>query len=253
MNRLIWIFALLALTGVAVGETRTFTTEASDGVVVHGEVYTATGVDPKAPLILLFHQGAGDSRGEYTPLVPRLLDEGYNLVAIDQRRGGDRFEGVNRTLAGVPGREFSYCDVMPDLRAALRYAREQGFTGPTAAWGSSYSAALVFWLGAEQPDEIDAIVAFSPASGEPMAGCMPEPYSAEVTQPVLALRPSRELEVPYVPGQVALFEEHGHETYVADPGVHGSSMLNADRVGTSTEATWQVVLDFLTRSLKGQE
>ena len=119
MNRLIWTFALLTLTGVAVGETRTFTTEASDGVVVHGEVYTATGVDPKAPLILLFHQGAGDSRGEYTPLVPRLLDEGYNLVAIDQRRGGDRFEGVNRTLAGVPGREFSYCDVMPDLRAAL--------------------------------------------------------------------------------------------------------------------------------------
>lgn len=253
MKSIHWSIALLSLTGLAAGETRTFTTETSDGVVVHGEVYTAAGVDRSAPLILLFHQGGGDSRGEYTPLVPRLLEAGYNLVAIDQRRGGDRFEGVNRTLAGVPDREFSYCDVMPDLEAALRFAREQGFSGPTAAWGSSYSAALVFWLGVEHPGAIDALLAFSAASGEPMAGCMPEPYSAVVTQPVLALRPARELEVPYVPGQVALFEEHGHETYVADPGVHGSSMLNADRVGASTETTWQVVLDFLERSLRGRE
>jgi len=142
---------------------------------------------------------------------------------------------------------------MPDLEAALTFARAEGFTGPTAAWGSSYSAALIFKLGVDHPDEIDAIVAFSAASGEPMAGCMPEPYSAEITQPVLALRPSREMEVPYVPGQMALFEQHGHQTYVADPGVHGSSMLNASRVGAPTDDTWNVVLDFLARTLGGRQ
>ena len=31
----------------------------------------------------------------------------------------------------------------------------------------------------------------------------------------------------------------------------GSSMLNAERVGASTEATWQVVLDFLAATLVG--
>jgi pimeloyl-ACP methyl ester carboxylesterase len=251
--RILSSLTLLLLAAGAGGETRTFTTETADGITVHGEVYTSAGTQSSAPLILLFHQGAGDSRGEYAPLVPRLLDEGYNLVAIDQRRGGDRFDGINRTLAGVPGREYSYCDVVPDLEAALEYAREQGFSGPTAAWGSSYSAALVFQLAVAHPDEIDAIVAFSAASGEPMAGCMPEPYSAEIVQPVLALRPSREMEVPYVPGQMALFEQHGHRTYIADPGVHGSSMLNETRVGSSTEETWRVVLDFLAETLAGAE
>ena len=47
------------------------------------------------------------------------------------------------------------------------------------------------------------------------------------------------------------FERFGVQTYVADPGVHGSSMLNAERVGASTEATWQVVLDFLAATLVG--
>lgn len=251
MKKILTLIAALAMSSAAIAETTSVTMQAADGVTVYGEIYTAPGVPKSAPLILLFHQGGGDSRGEYTPLVPRLLDAGYNLVAIDQRRGGDRFDGENRTLAGVGDTEYSYCDVVPDLEAALAFAREQGFSGKTAAWGSSYSAALIFKLGVDHPDEIDAIVAFSAASGEPMEGCMPEQYSADITQPVLALRPSREMEVPYVPGQMQLFEEQGHRTYIADPGVHGSSMLNEDRVGESTDETWSVVLEFLATNLAG--
>ena len=96
-------------------------------------------------------------------------------------------------------------------------------------------------------------MAFSAASGEPMAGCEPEPYSEPITQPVLALRPIREMEVPYVPGQMQLFEEHGHQTYVAEPAVHASSMLNETRVGSSTDATWAVVLGFLEQSLSARQ
>ena len=240
-----------ALTVQANGKTITFDT--SDGVTVHGEVYESRGTPMSAPVILLFHQGASNSRSEYEPLVPRLNEHGYHAIAIDQRRGGDRFGGVNRTLAGVGDTEYSYCDVYPDLEGALQFAKDYGFSGKTVAWGSSYSAALVFWLGVDHPDEIDAVLAFSSASGEPMAGCEPEPYSETITQPVLALRPIRELEVPYVPGQVKLYEEHGHQTYVADPAVHASSMLNAARVGSSTEATWTVVLDFLRENLSDGE
>jgi len=249
MKKVMALIAALAASSAALAITTSFTAQATDGVTVYGEIYTAPGTPKSAPLILLFHQGGGDSRGEYTPLVPRLLDAGYNLVAIDQRRGGERFDGVNRTLADVGDTEYSYCDVMPDLEAALAYARHHGFSGKAAAWGSSYSAALVFKLGVDHPGELDAIVAFSPASGEPMAGCMPEPYSEQVTQPVLALRPGNELEVPYVPGQMELFAEHGHQTYVADPGVHGSSMLNETRVGAPTDETWRVVLEFLALNL----
>jgi len=250
------LLALIAFAGtaqLASAETKTFTTTTADGVTVHGELYTSAGVSRNAPLILLFHQGASNGRAEYVPLAPRLLDAGYNLISIDQRRGGERFGGLNRTLAGVGDTEYSYCDVMPDLEAALAYARESGFDGPTVAWGSSYSAALIFKLALDYPDEIDALVAFSSASGEPMDGCMPETYSGDVMQPVLALRPAREMQVPYVPGQMELFREQGHRTYVADPAVHGSSMLNEARVGSPVEETWAVVLDFLEESLPAAE
>lgn len=252
-NRLTLAIAAIGISNLAAADTESVTMQTTDGVTVYGEIYTSPGIGKSAPLILLFHQGGGDSRGEYTPLVPRLLAEGYNLVAIDQRRGGDRFDGVNRTLAGVGDTEYSYCDVVPDLEAALRFSRERGFDGPTIAWGSSYSAALVFGLAVDHPDEIDAIIAFSAASGEPMAGCMPEALSEDITQPVLALRPIGEMEVPYVPGQMKLFEEHGHRTYVADPGVHGSSMLNEARVGASVAATWDVVLSYLAEAIAGSD
>ena len=247
--KLFTLLISLAITTSTYSKGLEISFETDDGVTVYGEVYKAANAPMSAPVILLFHQGGGDTRGEYTPLVPRLLEQGYNLLAIDQRRGGERFDGVNRTLAGVGNAEYTYCDVYPDLEGALRFAREYGFTGKTAVWGSSYSAALVFKLGVDHPDEIDTVLAFSAASGEPMHGCEPEPYSEQITQPVLALRPIREMEVPYVPGQMKLFQEHGHQTYVADPGVHGSSMLNETRVGSSTEATWTVVLDFLEATI----
>ena len=252
MRFLTLLFAfVISASGHAKGLEISFATE--DGVIVYGEVYNVADTPMTAPVILLFHQGGGDTRGEYSPLVSRLLDEGYNLLAIDQRRGGDRFGGVNRTLAGVGDTEYTYCDVYPDLEGALQFATEYGFSGKTAVWGSSYSAALVFKLGVDHPEQIDAVLAFSAASGEPMNGCEPEPYSEQITQPVLALRPIRELEVPYVPGQMKIFQEHGHQTYVADPGVHGSSMLNETRVGSSTEAAWTVVLEFLQANLTVRE
>lgn len=242
------LIALLTVPAGSYAETRSFSFETTDGVTVYGEVYRADHVPMSAPLVLLFHQGASNGRAEYEPIAPTLLEHGYNAISIDQRRGGERFGGTNRTLAGVGATEFSYCEVYPDLEGTLEFAAEYGFTGGIAAWGSSYSAALILKLGVDHPDDIDAVLAFSPASGEPMEGCMPHQFSEQITQPLLALRPIGEMDVPYVPGQMRMFEEHGHQTYVADPGVHGSSMLNEARVEASTADTWKVVLDFLANS-----
>lgn len=237
----------LPICGLASGEEISFAT--TDDVRIHGDIYWTPERSKNAPLILLFHQGGGDSRGEYAPLAPRLLAEGYNLLAIDQRRGGDRFGGINRTVAATGSAEYAYCDAYADLEAALSFASEYGFSGPFIAWGSSYSAALVFKLAALHPDQIDVVLAFSPAAGEAMAGCQPDLFSGEVSQPLLALRPASEMEVPYVPGQMAAFRSDGHKTYVADPGVHGASMLNSARVGGVTADTWTVVLDFIRDAL----
>jgi len=127
-------------------------------------------------------------------------------------------------------------------------AGETGSAARTARW-PGLATPLAFKLGVDHPDEIAAILAFSPASGEPMAGCMPEPYSSQIRQPVLVLRPIREFDNDWIAEQMRLFERDGHRTYIADPGVHGSSLLNETRVGASTDAAWAVVLDFLHSTL----
>ena len=245
-------FLLLALCvspfAALAGEVNQFTFETSDGVMIHGDLYP-TGAGPSAPTILLFHQGGGDARGEYGAIAPRLNKAGYNAIAIDQRRGGERLGSTNRTLSGLSDADYGYCDADPELEGALRYARAAGFVGKLVAWGSSYSAALVFQLAASHSGDIDAVLAFSPASGAPLDGCQVVQYLADVSAPALALRPQSEFEIESVQAQMAAFDAQGVETYVADPGVHGSSMLNAERVGAPTDATWTVVLDFLERAL----
>lgn len=236
----------LACNAYAESEEVSFAT--SDGVRVYGDIYRSVDGD-NAAVILLFHQGGGDARGEYTQIATRLIENGYNVMAIDQRAGGDRFDSVNRTVAGLDGKEFGYCDAYLDLEAALHFIREEGFDGPLAVWGSSYSATLVFQLGAENGDEVSAVLGFSPASGTPLANCSLLPYLSRLDVPVLALRPQSEFEIESVQAQMKEFESHGIQTYVADPGVHGSSMLSAERVGASTQGTWTVVLEFLAANL----
>jgi alpha-beta hydrolase superfamily lysophospholipase len=240
----------LVLTSVALAEPEEIQFVSAGDVTVYGDVYLAD-ADKSAPLILLFHQGGGDARGEYSGIAERLTQNGYHAIAIDQRAGGERFGSVNRTVAALDGKEFGYCEAYADLEAVLVYANETGFSGPVVAWGSSYSAALVFRLTVEHHDELVAALAFSPAAGAPLADCQLQPYVANIRLPMLALRPQSEYEIDSVKVQMAEFAAQGIKAYVADPGVHGSSMLNAERVGAPTDATWTVVLEFLDRSLAG--
>jgi alpha-beta hydrolase superfamily lysophospholipase len=219
--------------------------QAADGVNVHADLH-ATG-DKSAPIVLLFHQAGSNARAEYDPIVPRLLESGYNVLAIDQRSGGTRLGGVNRTASAFDGGSPSYCDAYPDLEAALAFVIANGFEGPRVVWGSSYSAALVIRLAAEHPDDVNAVLAFSPASGDPMGACKPGPFLENLRTPILALRPASEMENPRVRAQLETFQELGHATYVAENGVHGSSMLNPERVEGGVEETWTAVEQFLAQ------
>jgi pimeloyl-ACP methyl ester carboxylesterase len=218
--------------------------ETADGITVYGDLYRSEG-SRGAPLILLFHQGGANARGEYGPLIPKLLGEGYSLLAIDQRQGGSRLGGENRTVAALGDREFTYCEAYPDLVAALAYARAIEPAVRPILWGSSYSAALVIRLAASHPEDVSGVLAFSPASGDAMEGCRPEPHGAELRVPLLVLRPADEARIPAVAAQLETFRGQGHRTHVADPGVHGSSMLVGERVGGDVDETWAIVLGFL--------
>ncbi|REJ75675.1 MAG: hypothetical protein DWQ47_09415 [Acidobacteria bacterium] len=235
------------IENLANGKEVTF--EAADGVKVFADLH----LSPKgkeAPVILLFHQGGADVRGEYERILPSLLAGGYNVIAADLRVGGTVFEGTNRTATALAVQQTDYCAAYPDLVATLEFAEKEGFKGKKIAWGSSYSAALVFRLAAENPGKLAGVLAFSPASGGPMEECRPQLYSENVKVPLLALRPASEMQRDVSKAQFEDFRKQGHQTYVSENGVHGSSMLDAQRVEGDVSEHWKTVKAFLKRVLE---
>ncbi len=211
---------------------------ASDRAKVYGW-YAQT--QPGAPIVVLFHQ-AYSSHHEYDQIVPRLNALGFATLAVDQRAGGPMF-GPNLT-----GRAFHrnppYLSALPDMRAALNWAAQR-HPSRIIVWGSSYSAALVFVLAA-QDARVKALIAFSP--GE---------YFADKR---LVHRASHKLRIPIFADSAASAEEIAQTRsimdaspgrqkvqYVPHHGIHGSSTLLEDRDPAGARENNAAVLAFLRR------
>jgi dienelactone hydrolase len=132
------------------------TLQASDGVSVSATYQGAA--KPGRPIILLFHQ-AGGSGAEFDAIGPRLVQLGFDTLAVDQRSGGPAFGRPNRTVQRL-GRTADYLSALPDLQAAVDWAASRR-ASVIVAWGSSYSASLVLLLAARDK-RVTAVVSFSP-------------------------------------------------------------------------------------------
>jgi dienelactone hydrolase len=161
--------ALLLVTFASLasgGKTVTF--PSTDGLLVTADVYAPYS---EAPVIVLFHQ-AGWSRGEYDEIAPWLNSLGYNCMAVDQR-SGKAVNGVDNETAqraGEENRPTDYISALPDITAALAYARQHYGKDGVIAWGSSYSAALVLTVAGDSPGLVDGVLAFSPGEYFKRAG-----------------------------------------------------------------------------------
>ncbi|MEI9851362.1 MAG: alpha/beta hydrolase [Sphingomonas sp.] len=209
---------------------------AADGVHVYGD-YLKPG-NARA-LILLFHQ-AGSGQGEYATIVPRLAARGFATLAIDQRSGGAMFGG-NFTVRELGG-ERSYLEAKRDLEAALEWAR--GERMPVILWGSSYSASLAFLVAAEHPRQVAALLAFSPAEyfeGAPSVAAA----AAKLKMPVFVASSPDAKEVAAAKALVDAVPGKDKRQFVPTDGVHGSSILIAERNPKGAEAAWGAVLAFL--------
>ena len=124
---------------------------------------TLTNPDPATPMLVLYHE-ARSSKGEYRPITPHLRELGYNCLAVDLCTGGTCRDVKNNTArkASEKGRNTTYLDTLPDILDSLQWARTNHAHGKLIAWGSSFSAALVFVVAAEHLDLVDGVVAFSP-------------------------------------------------------------------------------------------
>ena len=217
-----------------------------DSIKIFGDLYE---LNKKESTILLFHQGGSNARGEYASIIPKLIDEGFNVLAIDQRVGGQYYGEYNRTLANIPtnsfGDGYGYCDAYNNLESALDYIIDSRFSGNKIIWGSSYSASLAIQLANNRQGDVNGVLAFSPASGGSMKACLPEKYFESIKQPMILLRPPNEMESESSKMQFELANKYNHQTYIPKYGVHGSSMLVKERVGNEVDETWNVVLTFL--------
>lgn len=223
----------------------TIVTQTRDNVTIYGERYYGN-LDATAPLILLYHQGGSNGRAEYAPLAGWLNDEGYRLIAWDQRSGGDRYGGANRTVDGLAdGTSADYCSAYPDLQAALYYALEHEGVDKVMVWGSSYSAALVFRLAAENTDSIAALLGFSPASGGPMVACRARLWVDDVQAPAAVFKPASEMTSEAAAEQRQILEAAGVDFTVVEDGMHGSSMLVDARTGNDMSTARAAVLAWL--------
>ena len=208
--------------------------KADDGVTIDGD-YQGDGA---GPIILLFHQ-ASANRHEYDPIAPRLNALGFDTLAIDQRAGGGLFDHPNETAKGHVG---SFIAALADLEAALAWSKDK--SSARLVWGSSYSAALVFLLAAKRPDDVAAVLAFSP--GEYLGGASDvKDAAAKVQVPVFITSSSDGDEVKAAKVISDAAASTNKVQFVPKHGVHGSSTLRKDANKKGSEENWQAVESFL--------
>ncbi len=240
MRRQISIFLVAYLCPALAWAATPLKLTASDGVTIYGERLDAAG--PAKAVILLFHQ-AQANLGEYAGIAPRLAKSGFDVIAIDQRSGGNLFKRENQTVHALK-RSAEYLDALPDLEAALAYARDSFPGKPVIVWGSSYSASLVFLLAARHPDDIAAILAFSPdeyfGAGKSVADA-----AAKVRAPVFVTSDADKGEIAAAKAILAASPAQVKIQFVPKYGQHGSSILHQNADPKGAEAAWSAVDKFL--------
>jgi dienelactone hydrolase len=241
MRLLLLIIAVLTIVVPIAGNAEPVSFSAADGVQIFADYYPAE--SKSKPLILLFHQ-AGSNRGEYAPIAPMLAALGFNALALDQRSGGALFGRDNETVRKL-GRSTGFGEVIRDMEAALHWSRDNGHTGPVIVWGSSYSAALVLLFAARHPQDVAAVLAFSP--GEYLGGSDTVGHAAaQVAVPVFVTSASTPDEVAAAKVILAASPATLKVQFVPKlAGVHGSSTLRSDRNPKGAAENWAAVRDFL--------
>lgn len=239
MKQVLFIFIATFILSAAARAQEPVSFKTSDGITVYGDYYAAQ--DAARPVILAFHQ-ADFNRLEYREIAPRLVSQGFSVLAIDQRSGGN-YGGEDNRTAKESKTLWTYTDALPDLEAALKWAHAKRPKSKIIAWGSSYSASLAIILAAKHKD-IAGVLAFSPGEyfdGKPSV----RKAAKDVTVPVfITSRGDKEKVIAKLILE-ALASKDKTQFVPSGMGVHGSSALLQPQ-GKSDEY-WKAVDAFLTK------
>jgi dienelactone hydrolase len=229
---------------------KTITFPSKDGLQITADTYISH-ENLKTPLIVLFHQAMW-SRGEYLEIAPKLNDFGFNCLAVDLR-SGSAINGIaneTATVAEQAGKGTKYVDALPDIEAALMYARKKYGQGKVIAWGSSYSASLVLKVAGDNPGLSDGVLAFAPgdyfaASGKPATWI--KDAAKKIQSPVFMTSAKDEKDL--WSAIFAAVSSKEKVSYIpATQGNHGSRALWKQY--QDSEGYWKAVKDFLEKNFK---
>ena len=135
----------------SLGKTKV-TFNAPDGLAIVADYYPAEGSDK---IIILCHQ-AEFSRGAYIKIASKLVEAGFDCLAVDLRSGKFANEVLNETSINAlkANKPTRYQDSEQDIRAAINFAKVK-FDKKIVLWGSSYSATLALMIGRDHPDIVN--------------------------------------------------------------------------------------------------
>ena len=222
------------------GETITF--KASDGISVTADLYMPH--KATAPFIILYHQ-AGYSRGEYRSIAPQLNAMGFNCLAVDQR-SGDKVNGVvNDTHKGAVAGNLptEYLDAIPDMEAAYLYVKYSIKPDKIILWGSSYSAAILVYMGSVHHKNLSGILCFAPGNYFKINNKELKTFAARITCPVFVTSAKSEYK-----NWKGIYDQVKSEKSYFLPeseGKHGSKALWNDN--PNHQAYWTAVTKFLNQ------
>ncbi len=213
---------------------------ASDSLPITAYLYEN---DPSMPYMVLLHQ-AGYSKGEYKETAPRLMNLGYNCLAVDLRSGDQVNFIQNETVKEAKKRNLStgYLDARKDIEAAIDYAYQRS-KKPVVIVGSSYSASLAL-IVAKGNDKVKAVIAFSP--GEYFGNELKvQPQLKNFDKPVLIACSQREY--PYVMELAKYIPESLKTIFKPQEGQgeHGSKALW--NTSSSSKEYWLSILMFFNK------
>lgn len=152
---------LLLLSSYGFAQPQTFNVATSDEVMVTFEHHKAS--KAASAVIIMMHQ-SGASLGEFKFTYNWLNELGVHTIAVDLRSGGAMNGVVNQTRMSARKlkKPNGILDAQQDLNAVIQWSKKTYPKLPIWLLGSSNSTILAV-IGANQyPQEVEAVMLFSP-------------------------------------------------------------------------------------------
>jgi pimeloyl-ACP methyl ester carboxylesterase len=205
-------------------ETSGIEFETEDGFILRADLIAAE--DPNAPAVVLLHMYRSNRRA-WAPLVLRLAEAGFTVLAVDQRAHGQSTRQGEETVRAedLPRVEFSELVRRGplDVKAARAVLIGQGLAGGGLALvGASYGCTVAL-LSTGRVRDVKALALLSP--GTAYFGVEVESATRQFSGPLLAVAAEDDPRSAASARQLVAAHEGPEDLLIFPSGGHGTNLF----------------------------